>query len=204
MSYFRLFSNRFGMSSSCLYNYFYTGDILFINHGFRAYDFDDWCRCLHKMSFMTVTGLSYRLQKLQNANTPYNNLIYNLAQSVYLCLLYWYVKPDMLLEFIRKASMSKSKYIDILSVYDLCHIREWISIPTGSFFTWNTLHKGACAQVFSSTFDAIMLHRIDLYVPPCCTIPNVCMYFKKMWLARSAIKGKKVDMEKVDVIMKTL
>ena len=206
MPFFQLFEQRFGLSSSNLFMYFATGNMFWITDQFRAIDFDDWCRCLHKMSFMTVSGLSYRLQELQKENTAYATLICNLAQSVYLCLLYWYLEPSMLLEFIREASMNKSKYIDILSIHDLCHIRDWITIPTDDYHGF--LHKGASAQVFSRTYEDLLLHQIDPYTAPCCSIPlkMICGFFRRM-IIRPVIDGQEIDEQndkQNDVILKTL
>jgi hypothetical protein len=110
----------------------------------------------------------------------------------------------MLQEFIRKASMNKSKYIDILSVHDLCHISSWMTIPTEPYYFTNFMHKGGAAKVFSTTFKDVSRHKIDLYAAPCCSITSsVCDYFRRM-LTKHVITGKEVDQEKLNVILKTL
>ena len=166
--YLCMFSTRFGMSSRALYETLQHRDDRFVRDGFHASDFDDWCRCLHKMSLFSVQELSVHLQQLQQSDPRYANLLHNLAQSVYLCLLYWCVPKQVLCEITRRASVGKRACIDVLEVDGLCVVKDWTVAVDPHRYQFLTLHTPSCTRVFSETFGLLTRHEIEPYAKPCC------------------------------------
>tara|TARA_B100001057_G_scaffold469866_1_gene530625 strand:- start:420 stop:1136 length:717 start_codon:yes stop_codon:yes gene_type:complete len=165
------FSKRQGISSQCLTNYLFTGDLWYFNNFMSHYaiDFDDWCRCLHKLSTINQDLLSLRLREIQKLpNHPYKNLITNLGPVVYVCILYWTIPSNTLLNIVYNASQGESKFIDILNVNQVCDINDWLKIqnnPSG--------YPTKYPDVFIKTFQILKYNEVDLPLNYCCCFPDI-------------------------------
>lgn len=140
--FLRRFNARQGVSSGSLTSFLLYGDVLSLQNslGHFASDFDDWCRCLHKMSLLSVEWLARRLRALQRKRTPYAAMVHNLARSVYVCLIYWCVEPSVLREMSRRASIGDRACMDALTVPEVCGGASWCtcgprSSPIGDTFS---------------------------------------------------------------------
>lgn len=165
------FSKRQGISSECLTKYLYTGNLLYFNNfmGHYAIDFDDLCRCLHKLSTINPNLLSQRLRKIQKIpNHPYKNLITNLGLVVYICILYWTISNDTLLDIVYNASLGKSKFIDILNVNQVCDINDWLKIQNNQ--GW---YSTKYSDIFRKTFKILKYNEVDLPLDYCCSLPDI-------------------------------
>ena len=165
------FSKLQGISSQCLTNYLSTGNLWYFNNfmGHYAIDFDDWCRCLHKLSTINPDLLSQRLRGIQKIpNHPYKNLITNLGLVVYVCILYWTIPSNTLLSIVYNASQGESKFIDILNVNQVCNIKDWIKIQNnqGGYST-------KYPDVFRKTFQILKYNEVDLPLDYCCCLPDI-------------------------------
>lgn len=169
--FLRKFSKRQGISSQCLSNYLSTGNLCYFNNfmGHYAIDFDDWCRCLHKLSTINQDLLLYRLREIQKIpNHPYKNLITNLGLVVYICILYWTISNDTLLNIVYNASQGESKFIDILNVNQVCDINDWLKIQNSRGY-YSTKYP----DVFKKTFQILKYNEVDLPLDYCCCLPDI-------------------------------
>ena len=194
--YMKLFSDRFGMSSESLFCGILCDDVGIVQRGFHAIDFDDFCRCLHKLSLFPPDSLSIFLTRLQTRDVcyGYQHLLHNLAQTVYLCLLYWCVPKSVLCEIIRKASVGNRKCLDILTVDNLCSIKDWTFVHhTDRDYS---LHNSSALRVFDKTFQTLYIYELEPYARVCCSLmPNFVQMFANMWKRKTAAKGYKVTEE---------
>ena len=192
LPFLKRFSPRMGMSSCALSMALCHRDVRYAQHGFHAMDFDDWCRCLHKMSLFPLPCLANCLCALQRTDHKYACLIHNLAQSVYICLLYWCVPPQVLSELARRASFNESKCVEALTVDDLCTAKDWTIVPSGSYL-WS-MHAPAFARVFDTTYDTLVRVEIEPYARPCCSLAPKCpRLLGRLWRRRNAVSGQRVD-----------
>ncbi len=186
------FSPGMGMSSRALWMALHHGDARYARCGFHAMDFDDWCRCLHKMSLFPIPCLAHCLRALQRTDRGYARLIHNLAQSVYICLLYWCVPPHILGELARRASLKERKYVEALTVNDLCTAKDWTIVPS-SFYACS-MHTPSCAHVFSTTYDALVRFEMEPCAIPCCSlVPKCPRLLGRLWKFRNLVSGQRVD-----------
>lgn len=165
------FSKKQGISSQCLSNYLSTGNLYYFNNfmGHYAIDFDDWCRCLHKLSTISPDLLSQRLRNIQRiSNHPYKNLITNLGMVVYVCILYWTISNDTILNIVYNASQGESKFIDILNVNQVCDINDWLKIQNNQGW-YSTKYP----DVFRKTFRILKYNEVDLPLDYCCSLPDI-------------------------------
>ena len=176
MPFLRLFSPSMGLSSKNLWTALTYRDASYVRRGFHAMDFDDWCRCLHKMSLFPIPVLADCLRTLQKTDIIYACLIHNLAQSVYLCLLYWAVSPHILQEFARRASLHNSKYVDVLTIDNLCTPKDWTTVPSTPIL-WQR-HASSCAHVFSSTYKALLKFEFEPIAYQCCSVASLVAFLR--------------------------
>ena len=191
--FLKRFSPRMGLSSEDLFTTLCTGDARYAR--FQAIDFDDWCRCLHKMSLFPTSVLEKCLCQLQQTNHFYARLLHNLSHSVYICLLYWCVPPHFLSEMVRRASLNKSKYIELLTVDNVCTIQDWTTVPSMSW-PWS-MHSASCAQVFSKAYDSLVRYEMEPFARVCCSIVPKFSRLKRAWDRRSVVLGQRIDIEKL-------
>ena len=187
LPYLKLFSPRMGLSSEDLFMTLCTGDARYARC--QANDFDDWCRCLHKMSLFPASVLAKCLRHLQQTNRFYACLLHNLSHSVYICLLYWCVPPHVLKELVRRASLNKSKYIEVLTVDNVCSIKDWTTVPSMPR-RWS-MHSASCAQVFSDAYGSLVRYEIEPFARVCCSIVPKFFGLKRAWGRRSVVLGQK-------------
>lgn len=186
------FSESMGMSSASLSMALRHRDARYAHHGFHASDFDDWCRCLHKMSLVPVPCLADCLRALQKTDHQYARLIHNLAQSVYVCLLYWCVPPQVLVELARRASLNQRKCVEALTVNDLCTAKDWTIVPPSHFYPWS-IHPPALARVFETTYETLGRVEMEPHATPCCSlVPKCPRLLGRLW-RRHVVSGRRVD-----------
>ena len=191
LPFLRRFSRRMGMSSASLSMALCHRDARYAQDGFHAMDFDDWCRCLHKMSLFPLPCLANCLRALQRTDHVYARLIHNLAQSVYICLLYWCVPPQVLSELARRASLNESECVEALTVDDLCTAKDWTIVPSRSY-RWS-MHAPAFARVFETTYDMLVRVEIEPYARPCCSLMPCPGLLRRLWRRRNVMSGQRVD-----------
>jgi hypothetical protein len=204
--YMKLFSDRFGLSSESLFCGISSNDVRIVQQGFHAIDFDDFCRCLHKLSLFPPDSLSIFLTKLQTQDVcyGYQHLLHNLAQTVYLCLLYWCVPTSVLCEITRKASVGNRKCLDILTVDNLCSIKDWTSVHHTDMYKFYSLHNSSASKVFYDTFQTLYAYELEPNARICCSLmPNFVQMFSDMWKRKTAVKGYKVT-EEDEVLLQKL
>lgn len=195
LPFLKRFSSKVGMSSASLSMALCHRDARYAQNGFHAMDFDDWCRCLHKMSVFPIPSLANCLRALQRTDHRYACLIHNLAQSVYICLLYWCVPPHVLGELARRASLNESKYVEALTVDNLCTAKDWTIVPSRSY-AWS-MHTPSCTHVFSTTYDALVRFELEPCARPCCSLvpkcPRLLGRLGRLWKHRNVVPGQRVD-----------
>lgn len=199
-TYLSAFSTNFGMSSEALYQSLRFRNARIAIDGFHALDFDDWCRCLHKMSLFPAQELSVHLQLLQQSDRRYANLLHNLAQSVYLCLLYWCVPKQVLCEITRRASVGNRASIDVLQVDGLCVVKDWTVAVDAQRYQLFSLHTPSCTRVFSETFGLLTRHEIEPYAEPCCfplVLSGLAQVLETLRTRTKVVEGKEDEVEQM-------
>ena len=194
MQFARRCSSEHGLSSTALWTSLYHGDLRYAKQS-HALDFDDWCRCLHKMSLFPVSVLAKGLRDLQTTDPAYAFLLFNLAQSVYICLLYWCVPVHALTELCRRASLGRAEYAELLTVNGMCTAKDWSIVPSRTF-PWHR-HNPSCARVFCDSYRALVSFEFEPDAQMCCLIlprvPACIRTLRRMWERHVVVRGERAD-----------
>ena len=165
--FLRGFSPRRGVSSTSMENFLWSGETARLHNELRhfAVDFDDWCRCLHKLSLVDEPTLVVRLKDLQLQSTPYATMIANIGLSVYACFLYWNVSRSALEAIARDASIGDASSVRLLSMHGVC--------DTGAWARAEPVH-GRYSQAFPHVFRHIFRRLMTVEVAPPLGCPCRC------------------------------
>ena len=193
--FLRGFSPRRGVSSTSVENFLRSGETARLHNELRhfAVDFDDWCRCLHKLSLVDEPTLVVRLKDLQLQSTPYATMISNIGLSVYACFLYWNVRRSALETIARDASTGDASSVRLLSMQGVCDAGAWARAEPD---------RGWYSQAFPHVFHHIFRrHQTAEVAPPlgcpCSDLKLVVDLIRQMAIAKwhqiVAQEGRPVD-----------